>query len=259
MVEDCAAGERLGWYEFVRDYAPIARRLLNHYFPMLAPELDSQIVQLFQRARVADNAWFQQLRFSNEREFLMGFREFLFAYGREIARVPTPEISLDQLRTIMSDLPLVEREMLWMFVKGYDPETAAAMMSNTEATARATRKIADDRLAKILPEATAGAFNVSARVLIAEAEKTGGDECASLKTFNNLVNGQVSWRERDLAEEHIAKCFRCLDRFTSFQEMIRIRKEAHPLQEFEIERILSQLTLPGAKKGKGLFARLLGK
>src|SRR5690348_11301464 len=182
MVEDCAAGERLGWYEFVRDYAPIARRLLNHYFPMLAPELDSQIVQLFQRARVADNAWFQQLRFSNEREFLMGFRDFLFAYGREVARVPTPEISLDQLRTIMSELPLVEREMLWMFVKGYDPETAAAMMSNTEATARATRKIADDRLAKILPEATAGAFNVSARVLIAEAEKTGGDECASLKT-----------------------------------------------------------------------------
>jgi len=26
------------------------------------------------------------------------------------------------------------------------------------------------------------------------------DQCASLKTFNNLVNGQITWRERELAE-----------------------------------------------------------
>jgi hypothetical protein len=149
--------------------------------------------------------------------------------------------------------------MLWMFVKGYDPGMAAAMMSNTEATAQATRKIADERLSRILPDATPGAFNVSARVLIVEAEKTGSESCASLKTFNNLINGQVSWRERDLAEEHIAACFRCLDRFTSFQEMIGIRKDARPLPEPDIECVLSQLSLPAAKKSKGVLAKLLGK
>ena len=71
MAEDCARGERLGWQEFVRDYAPIARTLLDHFFPMLAPEMDTHVAAVFQRARANDNAWFQQLKFHNEREFLM--------------------------------------------------------------------------------------------------------------------------------------------------------------------------------------------
>ena len=67
MAEDCARGERLGWQEFVRDYAPIARTLLGHFFPMLAPELDTHVAAVFQRARANDNAWFHQLKFHKEK------------------------------------------------------------------------------------------------------------------------------------------------------------------------------------------------
>ena len=38
MAEDCGRGERLGWHEFVRDYTPITRVLLEQYFPMLKPK-----------------------------------------------------------------------------------------------------------------------------------------------------------------------------------------------------------------------------
>src|SRR5512147_1885780 len=134
MAEDCSRGERLGWHEFARDYAPIARALLGHYFPMLAPEMDAHVSAVFQRARATDNAWFQQIKFYNEREFLMAFRELVFAYGREVARVPTPELSLEQVRSIMKDLPVMEREVLWMFIKGYDAARIGPMMFNTEAT-----------------------------------------------------------------------------------------------------------------------------
>jgi hypothetical protein len=258
MAEGCARGERLGWQEFVRDYAPIARALLNHFFPMLAPELDSHIAAIFQRARSSDNAWFQQLKFANEREFLMLFRELVFAYGREVARVPVPELSLEQVRSIMSDLPVWEREVLWLFIKGYDAGRIGPMMMNTGATAQAAKDIADQRLAQVLPGATADAFNVSARVLIAEAEKTGGESCLALKTLNNLVNGQVSWRERELAEQHIRDCFYCIDRYTSFLEMIRLRKDAQPLVEPPVQAILAHLNLP-AEKGKGLLSKLFAK
>jgi hypothetical protein len=258
MAEDCARGERLGWQEFVRDYGSIARTLLTHYFPMLAPEVDAHVAAVFQRARSGDNAWFQQLKFQNEREFLMPFRELVFAYGREVARLPVPELSLDQVRSIMKDLPVVEREVLWMFIKGYPAPRIGAIMMNNAATAQAVKDIADQRLAEVLPGATADAFNISARVLMTEAEKTGGEACLPLKTFNNLVNGQVSWRERELAEQHIRDCFRCLDRYTAFLEMIRLRKDAQPLPEPEINAVILQLSLP-PDKAKGLLSKLFAK
>ncbi len=258
MAEECARGERTGWHEFVRDHAPLARRLLAHYFPMLEPELETHVAGVFQRARAGNNEWFRQITFSNEREFLMAFRELVFAYGREVARVPTPELSLEQVREIMKDLPVVERESLWLFIKGYDAKSIGEILSNAQSTAESVKKVADERLIKVLPGATPDAFNISARVLMTEAEKTGGEQCLSLKTFNNLLNGQVTWRERDVAEQHIRECFRCIDRHTGFLEMFWMGRKRQPLGEAEANSILSQLDLPAAKS-KGIFAKILGK
>jgi hypothetical protein len=258
MAEDCGRGERLGWQEFVRDYAPITRVLLEQYFPMLKPELDAHITAVFERARAGNNSWFSTLHFANEREFLMSFRELVFSYGRSAARVPVPEISLDQMRDIMKDLPVVEREMLWLCVKGYSADQIGPMISNQESTAHAVREVAGQRLAEILPGASPEAFNVSARVLMESAEKCKSEECLALRTFNNLINGQVSWRERELAEQHVRDCFYCLDRFTAYQEMIRIRKDVQSLPELEVSSTLSRLAVPPAKP-KSLLSRLLAK
>jgi hypothetical protein len=255
MAEDCARGERLGWQEFVRDYAPIARTLLGQYFPTLAPDADPHITAVFQRARAGEGAWFRQLLFSNEREFLMAFHDLVFAYAREVARVPVPELSLDQVRGVMQDRPLVEREMLWMFIKGYDAPRVAEIMMHAEATVQAVQDAATQPLAQALP-AAGDALSLYARVLIEQAEKTAGEQCLPLKTFNNLINGQISWRDRELAEQHIAGCFRCLERFTAFQEMIRIRKDAPPLRQPAIDSILAQLNL-AAERRKGLLGKLL--
>ncbi|HWR13651.1 MAG TPA: hypothetical protein VN577_02395 [Terriglobales bacterium] len=258
MAEDCAAGERLGWQEFVRDYGRMTRTLLEHYFPVLKPELDQHVVGVFQRARADENAWFKGIKFQNEREFMMAFRELVFAYGRIAARVPVPELSLDQFREIVKDLNVVEREVMWLYVKGYDAPQIAPMMMNAEATAKAVKGIADQRLKDLFPAMTADAFNASARSLIEAAEKTKADDCLPLKTFNNLVNGQISWRERDLAEQHIRDCFYCVDHFTGFQEMIRMRKDTTPLADDETEKVLEELKLAAAKK-QGVLAKLFGK
>ncbi len=259
MVEDCAAGERLGWYEFVRDYAGITRQLLERYFPVLKPEIDQHVLGVYERAHTNDNAWCKGLKFQNEREFQMSFRELVFEYGRTVARVPVPELSLDQYREIVKDLSVVEREEMWLYVKGYDAAQIAPMMMNAEATANAVKAIADQRLKDLFPAMTPDAFNASARSLIEAAEKTKTDGCLPLKTYNNIINGQITWRERDVAEQHIRDCFYCVDRFTGYQEMIRLRKDAVPLPEPQIEAMLGQMGFAAAKKKGGLLAKMFGK
>src|SRR5205823_6512266 len=138
-------------YEFVRDYAGLERTLLRHYFPTLEPELAQHELAIFRRAADDDNQWFRSLHFSNEREFLMSVRELVFAYGREHARLPAPPVSLEQMRAVMADLTVVERELLWLFVKGYTAEQIAPMMMNAAATAQSVKDKADQKLATILP------------------------------------------------------------------------------------------------------------
>jgi len=258
VAEECARGERQGWHDLVRDHTFIARQLFERYFPTLVPEEENHMVELYRRARANDNAWFRSFSFSNEREFLMQFRELVFTYGREEARVPVPQLSLAQITEIMKGMPLIEREMLWLFIKGYTSGQMAPIILNAAATAEAVKQTADQRLGEILPGSSPDAFNVSARVLMEAAETTRGENCLPLKTFNNLVNGQITWRDREVSEEHIRDCFYCLDRYTSFQEMIRYRKDAVLLTDSQTEKILAALDLPAAKS-KGVLARFFSK
>jgi len=299
IAEDCARGERLGWMEFVRDFAGIAGSLLAHYFPTLIPDLDEHVVAVFRRAGEHPNApipgphrseakpaslgtpgalstpgrggaWFAGLSFTNEREFMMAFRDLVFAYGREQSRAPAPPIAPDQLRAIMQDLMLLERELLWLFIKGYDARHIAAIMMNAAVTAEAVQRVAGERLQAVLlgppPQrsktgfvgdsgAAPEALTLSASVLMQMAEQSKTDSCVSLKTFNNLVNGQLSWRERELAEEHMSNCFYCIDRFTTFQEMVRLRKDTPQLSPPQVEAILAQLPF-AAGKPRGVLSRL---
>ena len=46
---------------------------------------------------------------------------------------------------------LLEREVLWLFIKGYDAQPIAAIMMNAAATAEAVHRIAEERLAALPP------------------------------------------------------------------------------------------------------------
>ncbi|MGH9523077.1 MAG: hypothetical protein ACRD3E_11165, partial [Terriglobales bacterium] len=89
-------------------------------------------------------------------------------------------------------------------------------------------------------------------------EQRRTEACLPLKTFNNIVNGQISWRERDVAEKHVSSCFYCLDRFTTFQEVVRMLKDRQPASGAEVERFAAQLDLPKRNK-TGLLSKILRK
>ena len=248
MAEDCMRGDPRGWEQFLRGHGWIAAQLLARYFPTLAPEADQHLAAVFQRARATDAAWFRGLTFSNEREFAMAFRDLVFACGREAARLPLPEAPLEKFQAAVAKLSLMERETLWLGMKGYDARQIGAMLSNAAVTAEAAARPASDALAGLLPLAP-DARALAARSLMEAAEKAGAENCLPLKTFNNLVNGQLTWRERELAEEHIRPCLYCLDRFTAFQEMVRYLRDLQPLPEEQAHGLLASLGLRPPRKG----------
>jgi len=247
MAEDCTRGDSRGWEQFVRGHGWIAAQLLARYFPTLAPEADEHLAAVFQRAHAGDAAWFRGLSFSNERDFAMAFRELVFAHGREAARLPLPPAPLEQFQAAVAKLPLMERAILWLQIKGYDAPQIAAILDSAAATAAAATTTSDS-LAAVLPAAP-DARALAARSLIEAAEKARTEDCLPLKTFNNLVNGQLTWRERELAEEHIRPCLYCLDHFTAFQEMVRYLRDAQALPDAQVGALLAALGLRPPKKG----------
>jgi hypothetical protein len=245
-----------GWVEFVRDYAPIARTLLSHYFPALMPDLDLAVSDVFARAHVNGNAWFQSLRFTNEREFAMTFRNLVFESGRSQARLPGPDIPADSIFALLNGLSLVQRQFFLLFLSGWQVYEASRILMNASATAEETKKAADDRLASL----PGGQVERAAITLLAiEAAQTrGGADCLTWKTFNNLVNGQISWNSRDAAEQHMTNCVHCLEAFTAFQEMIWLRKETTTFSDQEIQGLIEKLHIRGGVS-KGLFSRILSR
>jgi hypothetical protein len=248
MVEDCTRGEPRGWEQFLRGHGWIAGQLLARYFPTLVPEADEHLAALFQRAHAGDAAWFRGLAFSNEREFAMAFRELVFTYGREAARLPLPEAPLEQFQAAVAKLSLMEREILWLQIEGYDAGQIAPILASAAATAEAATQAVGEKLGNVLPAAP-DARALAARSLMEAAEKARSENCLPLKTFNNLVNGQLTWRERELAEEHIRPCLYCLDRYAAFQEMMRYLRDVRPLPDDEVRRLLAALGLRLPKKG----------
>jgi hypothetical protein len=246
MAEDCKRAEPRGWEQFVRGHGWIAAQLLARYFPTLTPEAEQHLAAVFQRAHANDAAWFRGLRFSNEREFAMAFRELVFAHGREAARLPLPEAPVERLQATVAKSALMERAILWLQIKGYDARQIAAILDSAAATA--TAGAAADPLAALLPPAP-DARALAARSLMEAAEKARTENCLPLKTFNNLVNGQLTWRERELAEEHIRPCLYCLDRFTAFQEMVRYLRDVQPLPDAQVSALLVALDMSPPKKG----------
>jgi len=263
VAEDCARGERTGWAEFVRDFAGIGRTLLTHYFPSLGAKPDELVVAVFQRAESNQRAWFAGLSFTNEREFMMAFRSLVFSYARERLKAQPANaqgssacVTAEQSLASMKDLLLLEREVLWLLIKGYDAPRIAATMMNAAATAESVERVAGERLRLLFPGVAPEQRSGFAAALLEMAEGLNTESCVSLKSFNNLVNGQITWREREAAEQHMSNCLYCIDRFTSFQEMVRLRKDTPPLAPPQVQAILAQLQLAPAKS-RGVLSRLL--
>src|ERR1035438_7146200 len=81
MIRDCRADKPEGWSHFISNYIPVICKLVAHYAPDSARDLNSIVKSL----RRADSPLFQTLEPSPERWFVAELRQAV------IAQLPSPE------------------------------------------------------------------------------------------------------------------------------------------------------------------------
>jgi len=261
MQQACRADEPAAWRHFIKNYAPLAKQLLRHYFP--EQEQRGLLAQVFREARADQARLWRSFAGTNEKEFVLHFRYFLLAQGRA-ARGGSPETPLtpENFWAVLQEFPPLQREMLTLIFHRYSPEELSAFLQFEPETIVAIVAQAREKLAAQLGSAAGGDLERRDHdALFAAVEKQRGEACVPDKTYVRFVDGQLTWREREEVERHLENCFYCLNRFAEFREVAHFFHVLPPADDAAVAELAAALGLPGQKpRAKKLpwWQRLLG-
>lgn len=134
ILPGCEAGERAAWEAFLVRYTPIVQALDDFYLPgrerkapaaLWAEALRSLSANHGERLRGLDH--------QAEREFLADLRAFYLELGApaldpspDAAPVPAP--TLESLESLLKDLPLAQKEIVFFKLAGYSDATLERML-----------------------------------------------------------------------------------------------------------------------------------
>lgn len=244
MVARCLDRDKSGWRQFAGDYLPFAGAVLDRHFPALASRRTELLGALLLRAADQDARFLRDYSGYSDREFLLHLRELTMLLGSEHQPAPpAPEVPLDWeiFEKALTGFTALERQVVWLFVLNpdagdrdkillLDPSAAGAHFSKAQEALRAgCDRWSAETLAQNGPE------------LAREARARRTNECAAPKAFLRLVDGQITWRDRENLEHHLAACWHCVDLLCRFREAIFLARLTQPLSEPQIEGYLKLL------------------
>lgn len=249
MVQDCRADKPEGWTYFISNYVPLIRKLLAHYGD--AGALDRVLLAV----RRPESSLFQSVEAVPERWFIADLRQVVLAE----TPIPAPDIEVD-LETVAAafePLTLVEKQVAWIETMHYDAGETGAMMRMAPQTVEKIR----ERSAELLR----GKVDSWRRTLLAENGRLLGEaaaglsnkDCLHAKVFLDILDGRATWRGRETMEQHVLRCWHCIDRFSRMVEVVELIRGVQPLTEEESApfRQLLQVRAPQ----RTLWKRLMGK
>ncbi|MBI4466351.1 MAG: hypothetical protein HY656_02835 [Acidobacteria bacterium] len=257
----CLADQPAGWYHCVRTYAPLVRQWLQHYFP--GQDQTALLTQVFREARAQQAQLWRTFAGTNEKEFLLHLRRFVFEQARASRRtVPETPFTPESFWRLLEPFPLLQREMLLLSFHRY---TAEALSEVTDFLPESTRAVAEQAREKLKAQLGAGVgpdFEQRDHdTLFAAIDQQRGDNCVLDKTYVRIVDGQITWRGREEADRHRENCLYCLNRFAEFREAHHFFHKLPPAGDAEVARILAglgvELVGPPRKK-RAWWQRLLG-
>ncbi len=261
MMEGCLSRDREAWQEFVTRYLPLARHFLQHYAPGIGADPQRILPQIFAGTLDDDGHFFRSFSGRTEREVIVHFRQFLIGRARSMAPpspAAAPIISLEVLEAALKDLSALQRQVVWLFAMGHQPERLAPILNMKPETAAEVVKSAQEKLRAAMETWSEDSLRCSYTALVEAVSGRETEQCYPYLIFHRIVDGQISWQDRDRALEHLAGCFRCVDRFCTFQEVVYFSRKLPAAAPAEIEAVLAALNLPAPAKKKSLLARLFG-
>ncbi len=225
MMQDCRADKPEGWVYFLTNYVPLIRKLLAHYGDSGA--LERVLVAI----RKPESSMFQSLEPAPERWFIAELRQRVLA--ETPAAAPGIAIDLETVAGALEPLTLVEKQVAWIETMRYDSAETGAMMRMAPKTVEKIR----DRAAELL-RGKVDAWNRSLLAsngrLVGEAAAAGaGKDCLPAKVFLDILDGRTTWRGRETMEQHVLRCWHCIDRFCRMVEVVELIRGVQPLTEEE--------------------------
>src|ERR1035438_2511215 len=246
MVRDCRGRRPEGWTHLVSHYVPVIRKVLAHYAPERAGDA-ALLDHILMTVSKPESFLYQSTAPPEERWFVAQLRQLVVA---ELA-APPAEIPLDleTLTAALGPLTMTEKQAAWFETMGYSPAEAGPMLRVSAETVEKVR----DRAAGLIR----GKVDAWRRTLLADNGPALGREagavaaakdCLSTKAFLDVVDGRTTWRDREMMDRHLGKCWHCVDHFCRMLEVVHLLRGSEPLSEDESAPFLALLGVAAPKR-----------
>ncbi len=246
MVQDCRADKPEGWRYFVANYVPVIRKIVAHYGGGLEATLTAM--------RDPASSLFRSLEPVPERAFVAELRQRILA--RLTAPEPALPLDLETLAAAWEPLTLVEKQAAWIETFGYDAAQTGTMMRMAPVTVEKMRERAGELLRAGVDSWNRGLLASHARTLGAAAAASGGSECLPSGIFLDILDGRTTWRGRETMEQHVTRCWHCIDHFARMVEVVELVRGVQPLSEVESAPFYRLLGIEAPKRS--LWKRWVG-
>jgi hypothetical protein len=232
MIRDCRADRAEGWRHFIASYVPVIRKLLAHY-QAGSPGDGAVLERVLTAVRRPESSLFQSLEPAPERWFVAELRQKVMA---ELAvSEPAIELDLETVAAALEPLTLVEKQAAWLETMRYSHAQAGVLLRMAPATVEKIRARAADLIR--------GKVDSWSRTLLADngpalgraAAAAAGAECLLPKTFLDLLDGRTTWRGREQLEQHVTRCWHCIDHSCRLVEVVELLRGIEPLSAAEAE------------------------
>ena len=254
MIRDCRENKPEGWSYFIASYAPLIRRLLEHYAPEQAGDR-SLLERILLALRRPESSLFQTLEPAPERWFVAGLRQKVLA---EIAwPAPDIEIELDSVAAALEPLTLTEKQTAWFETMSYDARKTGVMLRMAPPTVEKIREKAGELLRGALSAWRRGILAENGAALGRAAAAACGGECPAAKVFLDILDGRTTWGGREEMERHVSGCWHCIDHFCRMMETVEVIRGIAPLSEAESAPLLELLGVRPQRPS--LWKRFVGK
>ncbi|MGA7240675.1 MAG: hypothetical protein WBY44_33635 [Bryobacteraceae bacterium] len=238
MIRDCRADKAEGWGYFVSNYAPVIRKLVVHY----GGDFESALAML----RNPQSSPFQLMEPAPERWFVAEMRQKIVAAGPPA----TPDIPLD-LETVvdaLAPLTMTEKQAAWFETMRFAPQPTAEALRMAAGTVEKIRARADELIRGKVDSWRRELLAANGRALGLEAAQGATKDCLPAKTFLDMLDGRSTWRSREEIEQHVGKCWHCIDHFCRMAEVIEILRGMQPLSETEAAPLRKKLGIEAPKR-----------
>jgi hypothetical protein len=224
MIRDCRAGRPEGWRYFAVYYVPIIREILHHYIGS-----DAQLDLTLRSLRQQGSGIFDSVEPAPERYFVANLRQAVLAQ----ITPPRPEIELHvaTIAQALDPLTMMEREAAWFETMQYDANRTAALLRISPET---VQKVRDRTAGLIRANVESWRLTILAEngfTLGREAATLMGKDCLAPKVFLDMLDGRTTWRNRELAEQQVNRCWHCVDHFCRIVEVLGLLRNRSPLSQ----------------------------